>query len=171
MDVRLNRMDWLLDDEFDPDRGGEVKHDVAPIDQLRQERLVVHRIDEVLEAGPSFQVSDVVDRPGRQVVEDEHVVTLRQHRFRKMRADEAGPSRPGPRPTKSRRLPAMGAGVPAESRWVWAVGLPAVAQPRDPFGERAIVGDDGAAVAERAEVLRRIKTEGRPTATTMRNSA
>ena len=93
MDVRLNRMDWLLDDEFDPDRRGEVKHDVAPIDQLRQERLVVHRIDEVLEAGPSFQVSDVVDRPGRQVVEDEHVVTLRQHRFRKMRADEAGPSR------------------------------------------------------------------------------
>ena len=43
---------------------------------------------------------------------------------------------------------------------VVAVGLPAVAQPRDPFGERAIVGDDGAAVAERSEVLRRIKTEG-----------
>ena len=38
-------------------------------------------------------------------------------------------------------------------------GLPAVAQPLDPRRERGVAGDDRAAVAERAEVLRRIEAE------------
>jgi hypothetical protein len=39
------------------------------------------------------------------------------------------------------------------------VGLAAVAQPRDAIGERAVVGDDRAAVAERPEILGRVEAE------------
>jgi hypothetical protein len=33
---------------------------------------------------------DVVDRPGRQIVEDEDLVALREQRIGKVRADESG---------------------------------------------------------------------------------
>ena len=39
------------------------------------------------------------------------------------------------------------------------VGLTAVSRTSDAFGERTVVGDDGAAVAERAEIFCRIETE------------
>src|SRR5881394_1242853 len=39
------------------------------------------------------------------------------------------------------------------------VRLTAVSPTSDRFGERAIIGDDGAAVAERAEIFCRVETE------------
>ena len=82
----------LLDDQLDADGGGEMKHDVAAIDQLREQRLVVHGVDEILEARPALQMADVVDRSGGQVVEDQHVVSLLEQRFGEMGSDEAGPA-------------------------------------------------------------------------------
>jgi len=41
---------------------------------------------------------------------------------------------------------------------VVAIGLAAVAQPLQSGGERGVIRDDGAAVAERGEVLGRIKS-------------
>ena len=74
--VGLDRVHRLLDDQLDADGGGEMKHDVAAIDQLGEQRLVVDRVDEVLESGAPFQVRDVVDRAGRQVVEDQHLMAV-----------------------------------------------------------------------------------------------
>ena len=76
---------WL-----DADRRRKVKHDVAAFDQFGQQRLVVDRVDEVLEAFPTFQKGDVVDRPRRQVVEHENVVALREQGLAKMGSDKAG---------------------------------------------------------------------------------
>src|SRR5579885_1678439 len=67
-----------------------MKDDVAAVDQLGEQRLVVDRVDEVLESRPPLQVRDVVDRSGRQVVEDQHVVSAREQSLRQMRTDEAG---------------------------------------------------------------------------------
>src|SRR2546422_10647391 len=39
------------------------------------------------------------------------------------------------------------------------VGLPAVSQPPESLRKRAIVGDDGSAVAERAKILGRVEAE------------
>ena len=61
VDVVLDRVHRLLDDQLDADRGGEVEDDVTAIDELRQQRLVVDRIDEVLETGPPLQMEDVLD--------------------------------------------------------------------------------------------------------------
>ena len=81
--VGLDRVDRLLDDQLDADRGGEMEDHVAAIDQLREQRLVGDRVDEVLEAGPPFEMRDVVDRSGRQVVEDQHLVALRRAALRR----------------------------------------------------------------------------------------
>jgi hypothetical protein len=69
-----------------------VEHDVAAVDHLGDERPVRHRVDRVLEAAPPFQVRNVVDRPGREVVQDENVVPLGQQVLGEMRADKAGAS-------------------------------------------------------------------------------
>ncbi len=63
-----------------------------------------------------------------------------------------------PRPEDG-RLQLVEAGVHAGLLVMVAVGLSAVAQPPDPCRQRAIVGDDGAAVTERAEILGRIEAE------------
>ena len=60
--VGLDRVDRLLDDQLHADRGGEMKDDVAAIDELGQQRLVVDRVDEVLEAGAPLEVRDVLHR-------------------------------------------------------------------------------------------------------------
>src|SRR5207344_3323268 len=88
----LDGVDRLLDDQLDADRGGEVEHHVAVIDQLREQRLVGHRVDEVLEPGPPLQMGDVVDRSGGQVVEDLYLMSLIEQRFGEMGPDEPGPA-------------------------------------------------------------------------------
>jgi hypothetical protein len=65
-----------------------VKHDVAPVDELGEERLVFDRVHEVLEARAALEVRDVVDRAGGQVVEDEDRVPLREQRFGQVGPDE-----------------------------------------------------------------------------------
>ena len=89
MDVRLDRVDWLLDDELHTDGRGQVHDDVAPIDQLREHGFVGDRVDRVMETRIALQVDDVLHRSGRQVVEDEDFVAAFEERFRKMASDEA----------------------------------------------------------------------------------
>ena len=88
--VRLDRPDRRLDDELDADGGGEMEHDVGAIDQLGRQRLVHHRVDDVVEAGTALEVGDVVHRTRRQVVDDDHAVALREERLGQMRSDEPG---------------------------------------------------------------------------------
>src|SRR4029077_3357321 len=57
------------------------------------------------------------------------------------------------------RLHVVQAGVDAWHLVMIAVDLSAVAQPLHPVGQRAVVGDHRSAVAERAEVLRRVEAE------------
>ena len=76
VDVGLDRVHRLLDDQLDADRRGQVEDDVAAVDHLGEQRLVGHRVDGVGEAGRALQMRDVVDRAGRQVVEDQHLVAV-----------------------------------------------------------------------------------------------
>ena len=88
--VGLDGIHRLLDDQLDADRGGEVEDDVASIDQLGEQSLVVDRVDEVLEPGPPLEMRDVVDRTGRQVVEDQDLVALREQGVGEVGADKPG---------------------------------------------------------------------------------
>src|SRR5262245_65108619 len=88
--VGLDGVDRLFDDQLDTDGGGEMKDHVAAIDELGEQPLVVDGVDEVLEAVPSLEMRDVVDRSGRQVVEDQDVVALCEQGGGGMGADEPG---------------------------------------------------------------------------------
>ena len=82
--VGLDSVHGSLDDQLDAHRRGQVEHHVGAVHELRGQRIVEHRIDGVIEAGPAFQVRDVVDGAGGQVVEDEDVVTGSEQGLRKM---------------------------------------------------------------------------------------
>src|SRR3954471_14597676 len=89
MDVRLDGVNWLLDDELDPDRSSQVHHDVAEIDELCQHRFVRDRIDGVVKPRVALEVDHVLERSRRQVIEDEYFVAALEERFGKMTSDEA----------------------------------------------------------------------------------
>src|SRR5262249_31635777 len=71
----------------------EVKDDITPIDQLGKQRLVIDRVNGVLEARHALEMSDVVNRSGREVVQNEHLMSALEQGFREMGADEACSSR------------------------------------------------------------------------------
>ena len=70
MHVGFDRVDRPLDDEFYADCGGEVKDDIASIDPLGEQRLVVDRVDDIGETGRALEMREVLDRAGRQIVDD-----------------------------------------------------------------------------------------------------
>ena len=90
VDVGLDGVHRLLDDQLDPHRRGEMEDDVAAIDELGEQRLVVDRIDEVLEPLTSLQMGDVLDRAGRQVVEHQDLMAACEQRVGEVRPDESG---------------------------------------------------------------------------------
>ena len=61
---------------------------------------------------------------------------------------------------EDRRLDLVEPAVHARLEVLVARDLPTVAQPPDPGVERRVVGDDGAPVTQRAEILRGIEAEG-----------
>ena len=104
--VGFDRVHRLLDDQLHADRRGKMEHDVAPVDHLGEQRLVRHRVDDVREPRARLEVRDVVDRAGREVVDDGHLVAEVEQPFRQMRPDESGAARDErlhaerPRPTQ-----------------------------------------------------------------------
>ena len=90
VDVGLDRVHRLLDDQLDADRGREVEDDVGAVDQLRDQRLVVDRVDRVLEARRrllkcAMLSMEPVDRSSMTSPRGR-----REQRLGEMRADEAG---------------------------------------------------------------------------------
>src|SRR5207302_10171065 len=61
---------------------------------------------------------------------------------------------------QDRRLKLVEPRVHARLTMVVLCGLSAVSQPFDSFGQRPIVGDGYASVAERSQILRRVEAEG-----------
>ena len=90
--VRLNRVDRRFDDQLDADGGGEMDDRIAGVDHLCQQRLVGDRVDRVVEPGLRLQVSDVVDRAGREVVQNEDLVAALEQRLSEVGAYESGSS-------------------------------------------------------------------------------
>ena len=91
--VRDHRVHRLLDDQPHADRGGQVVHDVALVDELADDRRREHRVDDEVEAGPVAQLLDVAVSACREVVEDVDLLSLLEQRFGEMRADEARAAR------------------------------------------------------------------------------
>ena len=60
---------------------GKMKDDVVAIDQLGQQRLVGERVDHVREFGMRFEVTDIPNGAGRQVVDDIDFVPLIEQGF------------------------------------------------------------------------------------------
>ena len=88
--VGFDRVHRLLDDQLHADGGREVKHDVAAIDQLREQRFVRDRVDRVGKTRAALEMGDVVDRSGRQVVEHDDLVPIVEQPLGEMRSDETG---------------------------------------------------------------------------------
>lgn len=74
MHIGLDRVDGLFDDELHADRRRQMDHDVTPVDELGEQRLVLNGIHRVMEFRTVLEVQDVVDGSRRQVVEHEHLV-------------------------------------------------------------------------------------------------
>ena len=89
MHVCLDGAHGAFDNQFDSDRGGEVKDDVALIDQFGGDRLVVHVLDRVMETWMFFQMANVFNAASGKVVNDKNFVAALKIRVGKMRADEA----------------------------------------------------------------------------------
>jgi len=90
VDVRDERVHRLLDDQPHADRGGEVVHDVAAVDELVDDRRLQHRVDHEVEVAALAQVRDVSLRAGGEVVEDADFAARGGEGARDVRADEAG---------------------------------------------------------------------------------
>src|SRR5688572_30229364 len=67
-----------------------MKDHVAAVDHLGEQRFVGHRVDDIRKRWIAFEVRDVVDGAGRQVVEDEHFMTARKQLLGEMRSNEPG---------------------------------------------------------------------------------
>jgi len=66
-----------------------VKDDVALIDQLGGDRLIVHVLDCVVKTRVIFQVANVFNAPRGKIVDDKNFIAALQIRVGKMRANEA----------------------------------------------------------------------------------
>jgi len=64
--------------------------EVALIDQLSRDRLVMNVFNCVVETRMILEVTNVFDAAGGQIVDDEDFVAALQVRVGKMRADKAG---------------------------------------------------------------------------------
>ena len=91
--VGHERAHRLLDDQPHADRRGEVVDDVALVDELVDDRAREHRVHREVEVAALHQVLDVPARAGREVVEDEDLLSVREQQLGEVRADEAGPAR------------------------------------------------------------------------------
>ena len=87
--VGFDRVDRGFDDQLDADGGGQVHDDVRAIDELGEHRFVGDGVDRVVKFGVRLEMGDVVDRPGREVVEGVDLVAAREERLGQVRADEA----------------------------------------------------------------------------------
>jgi hypothetical protein len=72
-----------------------VEHHVAAVDQLGEQRLVLDRVDRVVEPVVALEVGDVLDRPGREVVEDDDL-DAPPREARSARCDPMKPAPPTP---------------------------------------------------------------------------
>src|SRR5712692_8188023 len=70
-----------------------MKDDVALIDKLGRHWLVVDVLYRVVKARILFQMADIFDAAGGQIVDDEDLVAVLQIRVGKMRANETRPAR------------------------------------------------------------------------------
>ena len=93
MYVCLDGADRTLDNKFDSDRGGEMKYNVALIDQLGGDRLVVHALDGVVKMRVIFQVANIFNAAGGKIVDDKDFVAALQICVGKMRANETRAAR------------------------------------------------------------------------------
>ncbi len=75
-EVRDERLDGLLDDQSNADRGREVIDDVALVDELVDGGVREHRVDDQVEVRVAPEMLDVRERARRQVVENPDVLPL-----------------------------------------------------------------------------------------------
>ena len=93
VDDRLDRLDRLLDDQLHAHGAGQVIDGRAFQDAALHDVRIAHAGHAQLEAGPAFQVGDVLEPARAQVVEHQDALTLGDQALRQMTADEARPAR------------------------------------------------------------------------------
>ncbi len=89
-DVVEQTGEWLIDDELDPDGGGEVKASVDRLHELVDELLARRRSLDELSLPGGEQVLDVLAGPRAQVVQDDDLVAAGSQGVSEVGADEAG---------------------------------------------------------------------------------
>src|SRR5215471_16534141 len=88
LDVRFNRVDGSFDHHPNTNCGGKVEDDVGAIDELHHDLTVHDGVEHIRTVRVAFQVGDVVDATGGEIIDDLHSPPAFEKRFRKMRADK-----------------------------------------------------------------------------------
>ena len=78
------RASRLLDDQVDPDRGGQVVDGVAAVNELADDRLRQYRVDDEMKAVALPKMEDIGLGARREVVEREHLVALVEQQLGEM---------------------------------------------------------------------------------------
>ena len=90
LQVGLDGAHRRLDHQAHADGGGEVVDDVGPVDELGEDRRVLHLVDDDVQALVGPQVVEVLDAARREVVDDVDLVAALEQRLREVGTDEAG---------------------------------------------------------------------------------
>ena len=88
MDVGLDGPHRALDDQPHSHRRREMEDHIALVDQLAHGRGMMDALDRVMEPGMTAEMPDIVDAPGRQIIEDDHLVAPPEISLGQMRPDE-----------------------------------------------------------------------------------
>jgi hypothetical protein len=93
VDVRFDRPDRVVGNEFDPYGGGQMVDHVDVADCFRQDDGVGDRAGMKLKAGMRFDRPQVLPDARGEVIEDNDLVPSCQQLLGEVAANEAGPSR------------------------------------------------------------------------------
>ncbi len=76
VDVCLDGMDRLFDNQLHADCSRKMKNDITTVDELGQQPFVRDGVNGVLKGRQFLEMFDVLNRAGREVVENVHAVPL-----------------------------------------------------------------------------------------------
>ena len=88
-DVGHEALERLLDNQVDTHRRSEMEDDIDPRDDMVDEIHVEHRAEHELTVGVTLEMGDVGESPGREVVEQEHLIAAPEKPIRQMRSNKA----------------------------------------------------------------------------------
>jgi hypothetical protein len=88
VDVGLDGLDRAFDDELDANRGGEVHNDIGVVYELGEQLAIFDSVEVILEVIAGFQMTNIIDAAGREIVEKDDALAAIEKPLGKMGSDK-----------------------------------------------------------------------------------